>query len=320
MEVCYGVKVKVVHKFSMENVEYKQRWILHHFNPELLFDDMTKFVDDDQLKDIITDSPQSVPQVDLYVVGFECDTISPLNLVGKQGQDVVSKGAGKTGKTAGGAIAYIQKRRPSIFILENLKNINSGASKKTSSATNCKLSDLQVILQWCNDLGYYVVYRTMQALQYGAVTSRDRYYLFGVKCGSPGSLSSQLADDWVGPAWFSKFRGVLLDCEIPSLPVESFLLPNSDERVIAMKAEFEATAAALEYREQGPPAKKKKKEPREESWLSDHDMAFGEVGITWPPVYDQEFELMVRGWIETDFDACAVFESCLLVGSINLGV
>ena len=285
---AYGVRLLVKHVFAMESEGYKQKWILKHFHPIYLFDDMTAMIEGNQIHDVISKSLQTPPAVDFYAAGFECDTISPLNSKSQQGKDVVSSGAGKTGRTAQGAVAYIRKRRPKTFLLENVKNINTGGNVKTG-----KKSDLQVLIEWFNEMGYYISYRCLQAAEYGAICSRDRYYLFGVKCGKPHSLTSQLVSGWEPPAWFVQFEMLLHECKIDPLPVESFLLPDSHAYVRHMKAEFQQIAIDAEQR-----ASSKKPKKGEEKWHVDHLQAFQEVGLEWPPTWDADFDYMVAGRVE----------------------
>jgi len=102
--------------------------------------------------------------VDIYVAGFPCQPFS------------------KAGKNLGlqddrasvfdAVYDYIDKRRPTIFVLENVKNL---VSKTHRDAFNR-------ILRLLRDLGeYWIDSRVYNSLSYGVPQNRERLYIIGVK-------------------------------------------------------------------------------------------------------------------------------------------
>ena len=79
-----------------------------------------------RLRDVVTGRLQTVPAVDVWACGFECDSVSGLDMSAERG--CVARASNKTGRTASGCLQYIRRWRPSVFVLENVKNLNAAAS------------------------------------------------------------------------------------------------------------------------------------------------------------------------------------------------
>ena len=106
------------HVFASEVDNTARRFILGNFTPERMYGDIRE-----------RDNSR-VPHVDLYVVGFPCQ---PFSTAGKrQGTD---DPAGR-GDVVWSVLDYIEKREPTVFVLENapgLRSVKGGRRSWTSS-------------------------------------------------------------------------------------------------------------------------------------------------------------------------------------------
>jgi hypothetical protein len=135
-----GIEISVQHVFATEVVPWKQAWILKHFKPEALFTDIEQFATESTtFEDMLTKTMKPLVQVDLWVCGFECDSVSGLNHRSDRG--VVGRCVGNTGKTVAGCVAYIRRWKPRLFVLENVKNINAVPKSAGGAAQPAGLSD-----------------------------------------------------------------------------------------------------------------------------------------------------------------------------------
>ena len=105
----FGVRLEVEHTFACELVDWKREWILAHFNPRFLFEDLL-LLGEDTAFDIRSGKSQSIPSVVGFACGIECDTLSGLNY----NQDVgcVETATGKTGTTFEGCRRFVERHQP----------------------------------------------------------------------------------------------------------------------------------------------------------------------------------------------------------------
>jgi site-specific DNA-cytosine methylase len=85
----------------------------------------------------------------------------------------VTRGEGRSGKTGASVVALIQRVKPAMFFLENVKSLNAGGGKNGTT-------DLQFLTNEFKRLGYMIVADVLTALSYGCPQSRDRWYIIGV--------------------------------------------------------------------------------------------------------------------------------------------
>lgn len=113
------------------------------------------------LGDITKIEPKDVPNHDILFAGFPCQ---PFSIIGKRG------GFQDTRGTLFFEIAkIIEVKKPKAFILENVKQLvghNKGRTFKR-------------ILEALTDLGYYVDYNVLNALDYGLPQKRERVIIVG---------------------------------------------------------------------------------------------------------------------------------------------
>jgi hypothetical protein len=74
----FGFTLKIHHRFSVEVNTRVQQWIQHTSKPDFIFEDVRK-LGQPRLLDVRSGDRVTVPTVDLFVSGFECDTVSSAN-------------------------------------------------------------------------------------------------------------------------------------------------------------------------------------------------------------------------------------------------
>jgi DNA-methyltransferase (dcm) len=113
--------------------------------------------------DITQIDEKDIPDHDILFAGFPCQ---PFSIIGQM------KGLNDTRGTLFFDIArIIKEKEPKAFILENVKQLVGHDKGKT----------LKVILKSLKDLGYYVQYSVLNALDYGLPQKRERIVIVGHK-------------------------------------------------------------------------------------------------------------------------------------------
>lgn len=113
--------------------------------------------------DITQIDEKDVPDHDILFAGFPCQ---PFSIIGQM------KGLNDTRGTLFFDIArIIKEKEPKAFVLENVKQL----------VGHDKGNTLKVILKALKDLGYYVQYSVLNALDYGLPQKRERIVIVGHK-------------------------------------------------------------------------------------------------------------------------------------------
>tara|TARA_R110002153_G_C13244131_1_gene491023 strand:+ start:44 stop:1261 length:1218 start_codon:yes stop_codon:yes gene_type:complete len=131
-------------------------------------------------KDITTRDYKEVPQLDLYVAGFPCQSFS---LAGQR------KGFNETRGTLFFNVAeFIKVNQPECFILENVKGLLSHDSGKTYQTITDVLTNGggtlngQMGMDTIDDgLGYHVYTKVLNTKDYGIPQNRERIFIVGFK-------------------------------------------------------------------------------------------------------------------------------------------
>ena len=146
------LKIPFKHVFSCEKDKYAQQSIKANYNPEILFGDIMKR------------KPRDIPDIDLYVCGFPCQTFS---LAGRrEGTD------DKRGTIFWQCLKVIKTKLPQVFLLENVKGLLSIDEGRTFKKI---LSDLEKI-------GKYKVYwKVLNTRDYGIPQNRERVFIVGIR-------------------------------------------------------------------------------------------------------------------------------------------
>ncbi|MFQ5432393.1 MAG: DNA cytosine methyltransferase, partial [Nitrospinota bacterium] len=116
---------------------------------------------DNPLDDIREINPSQIPDHDLLFAGFPCQ---PFSIIGN----------GRGFSDARGTLFFeivkiIQAKQPKVFILENVKRLVGHKNGET----------LNKILKTLRDLGYWVDYKVLNALDYGLPQKRERVFIVG---------------------------------------------------------------------------------------------------------------------------------------------
>ena len=148
-------------------------------------------------------NPKSLPDYDLLIAGFPCQSFS---VIGRQ----------QGTKDPRGQIIYylmniIEENKPKVFILENVKGLISHDNGKTFKEITKALSDI----------GYDVFYKVLNSIDYGVPHMRQRIFIVGFR----GDLHVQKND----------FKWPLTK---PRVNIADFLFPENNEMLIEEKRWF----------------------------------------------------------------------------------
>jgi len=116
--------------------------------------------------DITALNPDIIPDFDILCAGFPCQ---PFSICGKQ--------QGFLDKTRGtlffDIVRILDRKKPKVFFLENVKNLAIHDNKKT----------LKTILNTLSELGYTVEYKILNAKDFGVPQNRERIIFVGSRDG-----------------------------------------------------------------------------------------------------------------------------------------
>ena len=154
--------------FACDIDKYAKKSFLELNKPDNFYEDITK-------RDY-----KEVPQLDLYVAGFPCQSFS---LAGQR------KGFNETRGTLFFNVAeFIKVNQPECFILENVKGLLSHDSGKTYQTITDVLTNGggtlngQIGINTINDgLGYHVYTQVLNTKDYGIPQNRERIFIVGFK-------------------------------------------------------------------------------------------------------------------------------------------
>lgn len=170
IEALKQLGVPYQHKWSCEIDNAARQSIMVNHPPEIMYEDITK-----------RDHAQ-LPGVDIYVCGFPCQAFS---LMGKK------RGTNDPRSNIMlHCIDVIKKKRPPVFILENVKNfkfIEKGRPFK------CLMEHLRNILDENGEPIYNIYADIYNTKDYGIPQNRERIYIIGIS-------HSVLLTDYVKPA------------------------------------------------------------------------------------------------------------------------
>ena len=148
------LKIQFKHIFSSDIDKYCIESIKANYDPEIIFEDITK-------RDI-----RDVPDIDFYVCGFPCQ---PFSSAGKR------RGLkDKRGNIFFSCIEVIEKKQPKYFILENVKGILGNDGGKTWKVIEEELSELE-------KYGYVIKWKILNTKDYGIPQNRERLFIVGCK-------------------------------------------------------------------------------------------------------------------------------------------
>lgn len=140
------------HVFSSDIDPYCRESILANYDPDILYDDMT------------TRDTEKLPAIDLYVCGFPCQSFST---AGKR------KGMKeKRGQIFWHCVDVIETKRPSVFILENVKGLITINDGKT-------FAKIMKTLKEIGDGLYTISFNVLDTKDFGVPQHRERLFIVG---------------------------------------------------------------------------------------------------------------------------------------------
>jgi len=155
--------------FACDIDKYAKASFLELNTPNIFYDDIT------------TRDYKEVPQLDLYVAGFPCQSFS---IAGQRG------GFDDTRGTLFFNVAeFIKVNQPKCFILENVKGLLSHDNGKTYQTITDVLTNGggtlngQMGMDSIEDgLGYHIYTKVLNTKDYGIPQNRERIFIIGFKC------------------------------------------------------------------------------------------------------------------------------------------
>jgi len=119
--------------------------------------------DENNYGDLMKINPDDLPDFDLMISGFPCQTFS---IIGKR------KGMeDDRGQIIYGLIKIMKAKNLKYFILENVKGL----------LNHDRGNSMRAILKILDDAGYEVWWKVLNSLQYGVPQMRERVYFVGVR-------------------------------------------------------------------------------------------------------------------------------------------
>ena len=192
--------MQIQQEFSAEIEVFKQGYIERNFAPNRLFRDVRDFIRESATTAVTAYGAEvDIPtDVDILVAGFVCKDLSRLNTRGKTLDD-----GGESGDTFQGMYAYTDRFRPSIVLLENVKN-----EKKTWDDVVRRFDKIGYEAQWiyCDTKKYYLP------------QTRERMYMIAIERTHFGKGVKSATSQWK-----DLMRNLERQC---SSPYEAFL-PDS---------------------------------------------------------------------------------------------
>lgn len=119
--------------------------------------------DENNYGDLMKINSNELPNFDLMIAGFPCQTFSVIGQRKGMNDD--------RGQVIYGLIKIMKEKKLPYFILENVKGLVNHEGGKT----------LQVILEQLNKAGYKVYHRVLSSINYGVPQMRERIYFVGIR-------------------------------------------------------------------------------------------------------------------------------------------
>jgi len=161
IQAIQQLKIPFKHVFSSEIDQFCIKSIKANYDPEIIFGDRDgDFPEGDIRKRKIS----SVPDIDLYVCGFPCQPFSTAGY-----REGFKDERGNVFETC---YEIIKHKKPSYFILENVKGLLSHDKGETWKIVLKKLKSLKL---------YNVYWKILNTRDYGIPQNRERLFIVGVK-------------------------------------------------------------------------------------------------------------------------------------------
>ncbi|CDW99045.1 hypothetical protein [Sporisorium scitamineum] len=200
----HGIRIKIEHVFSCEIEPFKQAYIERNFSPPILFRDVTEL--GSKRAHTAYGALVDVPgDVDILIAGTSCVDYSHLNNSKKGLND-----GGESGRTFRGMLEWVMRHKPTLVILENVKNAPWVGVAET------------IVAEAGYDVGFS---NTFDTKNYYIPHTRQRGYLLACR-----NNKNSLPQNW------ELITNVLM--RPASSPLDAFLLPTDDPRIQRVRRQF----------------------------------------------------------------------------------
>lgn len=151
IQALKNLKVPFRHVFSCEKDKFARMSIEANYKPEIIYEDIT------------TRNHSELPDIDLYVCGFPCQSFSAAGK--RKGMD------DPRGLIMNHCIEVIKQKQPKIFVLENVKNFKHIDKGKP----------FKYLMDKLESIGTYNIYHDIyNTKDYGIPQNRERIYIIGI--------------------------------------------------------------------------------------------------------------------------------------------
>ena len=151
IQALKNLKIPFRHVFACEKDKFARKSIEANYKPEKMYEDIT------------TRNHSELPDIDLYVCGFPCQSFSKAGK--QQGMN------DPRGLIMNHCIEVIKQKQPKIFVLENVKNfkhIDKGEAFK-------------YLMNKLENIGTYNIFHDIyNTKDYGIPQNRERIYIMGI--------------------------------------------------------------------------------------------------------------------------------------------
>ena len=127
----------------------------------------------DTAEDDRSGKDQIVPEVDIFIAGFVCKSVSMQNKRRGKAKNCIRKSSGLTGITFKGIVEYVNAKKPAVVILENVKGLMIGNQRRKPV-----INDVAESFKKC---GYAFDYRLLNTQRYLLPQRRHRCWMWAFR-------------------------------------------------------------------------------------------------------------------------------------------
>jgi DNA-cytosine methyltransferase len=189
-----GLKQNIYHRFGCDIAKSSKTIIFNNCQPKAWYDDC------------MNRENSKVASTDLYVAGFPCQ---PFSSAGKNHGIHAQRGT-----VFDGIFDYIIQHTPTIFVLENVKNLTSSKHKSTFDAIMGLLKNIRDPAP-SKRRTYWVNWRIYNSKDHGVPQIRERLYIVGMRMSHIVCHQSNIE---------SKFKSMIEECIAPTPNIHQFIV------------------------------------------------------------------------------------------------
>ena len=226
------VHLRCKHSFVCESKKWKQEWLIE--NTQIgccCFNDVCK-MDKEGPISCARHGECVVPKVHILAGGFSCTSVSHINNTAAQQKGKLQHctpddpSLPATFKTWHGCIKLVKQNKPLVLMFENVEALDDAPVSQEGAIMlgQAQLSNLGECCRQLREEGYAVSHKVLASNDYLVPQMRKRLYIWAVR------LDSQLLKN-VSPTITEQILQTLLELKFKMLPLEVFLLEDSDSRL-----------------------------------------------------------------------------------------